>query len=161
MKQLRLFCIVTFILISLQSYSQLVISEILASNKNSIKDQFGLNSDWIELCNNSTTTINLLNWSLTDDSSQPFKWRFPSVSLAPGEYMIVFASDKNISETSNYLHTNFKLSASGEYLALNNNSGDFVSGMMSWYNTAIRIDERDFVILLARALTPETRLRFS
>jgi hypothetical protein len=33
-----------------------------------------------------------------------------------------------------------------------------VSGILSWNNTAIRIDERDFVILLARALTPEVAL---
>lgn len=29
-----------------------------------------------------------------------------------------------------------------------------VSGALSWYDTAIRVDEKDFVILLARALTP-------
>ena len=130
MNQLRLFCIVTSLLISFQNNAQIVISEILASNKNSIKDQFGQNSDWIELYNNSTTTINLLNWSLTDDSTKPFKWGFPSVSLAPGEYMIVFASDNDIKETLPYLHTNFKLSASGEYLALYNNLGVLVSGII-------------------------------
>ena len=95
MKQLRLFCIVTSILISFQNHAQIVISEILASNKNSIQDQFGQNSDWIELYNNSSTTINLLNWSLTDDSTQPLKWTFPSVNLAPGQYMIVFADSTN------------------------------------------------------------------
>jgi hypothetical protein len=130
MKQLRLFCIVTSILISFQNHAQIVISEILASNKNSIQDQFGQNSDWIELYNNSSTTINLLNWSLTDDSTQPLKWTFPSVNLAPGQYMIVFASDNNIKETISYLHTNFKLSASGEFLALYNSSGVYVSGIL-------------------------------
>ncbi|NDP20500.1 MAG: T9SS type A sorting domain-containing protein [Paludibacter sp.] len=130
LKLLRLFCIAAAILISFQNNAQIVISEILASNKNSIKDQFGQNSDWIELYNNSTTTINLLNWTLTDDSTQPNKWGFPSVNLAPGQYMIVFASDNNIKEPLPYLHTNFKLTASGEYLALYNNSGILVSGII-------------------------------
>lgn len=130
MKKQRLFCIVTSILLSFQINAQVVISEILASNKNSIKDQFGENSDWIELYNNSATTINLLNWTLTDDSTVPGKWVFPSVSLVPGQYMIVFATERNIKEPLPYLHTNFKLSASGEYLALYNNSGVLVSGII-------------------------------
>lgn len=130
MKQIRIIFVVSFLLLSYRNHAQLVISEILASNKNSIKDQFGQNSDWIELYNNSSTTINLLNWSLTDDSTQPLKWTFPSVNLAPGQYMLVFASDRNIKETSSFLHTNFKLSASGEYLALYNSSGVFVSGFL-------------------------------
>lgn len=123
------FIVVSFLLFSLHGNGQVIISEFLASNKNSIKDQFGQNTDWIELYNNSSTTVNLLNWSLTDDSSQPQKWKFPSVSLAPGEYMLVFASDRNIKQTSSYLHTNFKLSASGEYLGLYNSSEVYVSGI--------------------------------
>ena len=130
MKQIKLTFIIAFIFFSFQNNAQLVITEILASNNNSIKDQFGQNSDWIEIYNNSTITINLLNWTLTDDFTQPFKWSFPSVNLTPGEYMIVFASGNDINETSSYLHTNFKLSASGEYLALHDNSGKLVSGIL-------------------------------
>lgn len=130
MKRIKLFCISLFFVISTQSNAQVVISEILASNKSSMQDQYGENVDWIELHNTTAYTINLLNWSITDDSTQPTKWRFPSVSLAPNAYMIIFASDKNIKETTNYLHTNFKLSASGEYLALYNNLGVLVSGIL-------------------------------
>ena len=96
--RLRFLFIFTFTLFSFHNYAQIVISEILASNKNSIKDQFGESSDWIELYNNSTTTINLLNWSLTDDSGQRSKWRFPSITLASGEYLIVFTSGRNITD---------------------------------------------------------------
>jgi hypothetical protein len=129
MKHLKFYCFVLSLIFSLQNYAQVVISEILASNKNSIKDQFGQSSDWIELYNNSTTTLNLLNWTLTDDSKQPAKWRFPSVNLEPGAYMIIFASGKNLKESTSWLHTSFSLSAAGEYLALYNHAGEFVSGM--------------------------------
>ena len=130
MKNLRFFCIVTSILFSLQSNAQIVISEILASNKNTIKDEFGLSSDWIELYNNSNTTIDLLNWTLSDDAGLPSKWRFPSVSIAPGAYLLVFASGNDIKTVTPYLHTNFKLSATGEFLALYNNNGVLVSGII-------------------------------
>lgn len=39
-------------------------------------------------------------------------------------------------------------------------TGYVVSGIMSWNNTTIRIDQRDFVILLARALTPGFSIGF-
>lgn len=130
MKNFRFFCIVASILLSLQSNAQVVISEIMASNNNSFKDQFGLSSDWIELYNHSNNTIDLLNWTLSDDAGLASKWRFPSVIIAPGAYLLVFASGNDIKTVTPYLHTNFKLSATGEFLALYNNNGVLVSGII-------------------------------
>ena len=94
------------------------ISEFLADNSNTLRDEDGDNSDWIEIRNTSETDINLQGWFLTDDASQPAKWRFPNVALGGGEFMVVFASEKNRTNATGRLHTNFKLSAEGEYLAL-------------------------------------------
>jgi hypothetical protein len=55
---------------------------------------------------------------LTDDSTNLRKWLFPSVDLEAGDYLLVFASDKDRSTEGQELHTNFKLSSGGEYLAL-------------------------------------------
>jgi len=43
---------------------------------------------------------------------------FPDVTLAPDEILLVFASGKNRNNPSTRLHTNFRLSADGDYLAL-------------------------------------------
>jgi len=75
--------------------------------------------DWLELYNNGTTSVNLKGWALTDDSSKLDKWIFPDVSIPAGNYLLIFCDEKNI--TSSYLHTNFKLTKDGEYLALLNN----------------------------------------
>ena len=48
--------------------------------------------DWIEIRNNGATSVNLVGWHLSDDSGIPFKWTFPSTTIAPGGYKIVFAS---------------------------------------------------------------------
>lgn len=98
--------------------SGVYISEFLAANGAGITDQDGDHSDWIEIRNNSGTTVDLSNWSLTDDDDEPSKWGFPNISLAPGEELLVFASGKDRAVAGSELHTNFQLAAEGEYLAL-------------------------------------------
>ena len=103
--------------------SRLVISEFLASNS-SIDEQEGFvdedndSSDWIEIYNPTDVAVNLESWFLTDNKSELTKWQFPSVTISAGDYLIVFASEKNRTNPGSELHTNFKLSADGEYLAL-------------------------------------------
>lgn len=95
-----------------------VISELMAINGNVLKDEDGDYSDWIELYNPGTTDINLDGWYLTDNPLNLSKWRFPAVSLKAGSYLVVFASEKSRKIAGSELHTNFKLSGSGEFLAL-------------------------------------------
>ncbi|KAA3662036.1 MAG: hypothetical protein DWQ10_03330, partial [Calditrichaeota bacterium] len=94
----------------------IVINEFLASNDSVNYDSFGNASDWLELYNFGTDTIDLAGMGLTDDSEDAFKWVCPSIRLAPGEYLIVWASDEDV--TTLELHTNFKISAGGEFLGL-------------------------------------------
>ena len=96
----------------------LVISEFMASNQNSLTDEDGDAEDWIEILNPGTTTVRLDGWFLTDDQATLKKWPFPDLALGPGEHLVVFASSKNRFDPGGELHTNFKLTSSGEYLAL-------------------------------------------
>ncbi len=110
------------LLSSLHGYSQLVINEFMSDNTATIADQDGEFSDWIELYNNGNTTVNLLDYSLSDKNDELNKWKFPNIEIAPGNFLLIFASGKNILNT-NELHTNFKISSSGEQLFLSNNLG--------------------------------------
>ncbi len=94
------------------------ISEFLAENSAGLRDEDGATSDWIEIQNPDATTADLTGWALTDDAGSKLKWRFPSVSIAPGGSLVVFASGKNRAVAGQQLHTNFSLNNSGEYLAL-------------------------------------------
>lgn len=98
--------------------AQVVISEFMASNGRTLADGDGDYSDWIELFNPGSSTANLEGWSLTDTRTNMVKWRFPSVNLDPNHYMVVFASGKNRAVAGSELHTSFKISTTGEYLAL-------------------------------------------
>lgn len=104
--------------------SQILINELCASNDNVILDELGNSSDWLELYNPSEETINLEDWSLSDDSDNPRKWIFPNINIGPESYLLIFASDEDF--FLEYAHTNFKLSADGENLILSNPEGEIV-----------------------------------
>ncbi|MCA9188880.1 MAG: lamin tail domain-containing protein, partial [Planctomycetales bacterium] len=95
-----------------------IINEFLAANNGFLQDEDGEYSDWIELYNQGDTTADLDGWSLSDDPADLTKWQFPSVSLPPGGYLVVFASNKDRAIAGNELHTNFQLASSGEPLLL-------------------------------------------
>ena len=100
------------------SSGPLVISEFMAKNETTILDSDGDYCDWIEIHNPTDTAINLQGWSLTDDATELDKWTFPDVTIDADEYLLVFASDKDRTDPNAELHTNFKITTSGEYLGL-------------------------------------------
>jgi hypothetical protein len=98
--------------------ANLQITEFMASNHSTLTDETGASSDWIEIHNAGTNTVNLAGWFLSNKATKPTQWSFPSTNLAANGYMIVFASGTNQAIPGLPLHTNFKLGTSGEYLAL-------------------------------------------
>ncbi|HXG46339.1 MAG TPA: lamin tail domain-containing protein [Methylomirabilota bacterium] len=101
-----------------QGASPLVISEFLASNNRGLVDEDGVRSDWIEIRNVSNGPVNLEGWYLTDSAGDLKRWRFPATNLNAGAYLIVFASGNDRRVPGRPLHTNFRLGAGGDYLAL-------------------------------------------
>jgi len=96
----------------------LVISELLAVNSNSIRDDFGESSDYIEIYNGRPNPINLDGYYLTDSLDDLKQWMFPATNLASGQHLLVWASGHDRRVPGQPLHTNFKLSSGGEALAL-------------------------------------------
>lgn len=97
------------------------ISEVLPKNKYDIIDEDGDRSDWVEIHNSSGESVSLLGYWLSDNSLDPAKWAFPDITLASGEYLIVFLSGKDRSEGGE-LHTSFKLSPTDDGIFLSNYS---------------------------------------
>ena len=98
-----------------------IITEIVANNDDTLFDGDDIPSDWIELYNAGDENLDLNGWYLTDDAGNIAKWQFPAVNLDAGRYLIVFASGHvggDYIDPAGNLHTNFNLSANGEYLAL-------------------------------------------
>lgn len=103
---------------SIAAQDNVIISEFMAANSRTLADENGEYSDWIEIYNGGANAVNLEGWHLTDDQGFLTKWTFPATNLNAGAFLVVFASDKDRRVAGRELHTNFKLSAGGEYLAL-------------------------------------------
>ncbi|HYW81167.1 MAG TPA: lamin tail domain-containing protein, partial [Thermoguttaceae bacterium] len=82
--------------------------------------------DWIEIHNRGTDSVNLQDWHLTDDADDLTRWQFPDHTLNGGESLVVFASGKHPNGPAGELHTDFKLSSNGEYLALVQPDGETI-----------------------------------
>ena len=120
-----LFLILTKSLVS----QEIAINEVMTSNLSEIADEDGDFEDWIEIYNYSSNSINLENYSLSDDVNEPKKWIFPNITLAANSYLIVWASNKNKSFVGAPLHTTFKLSSSGEEITLYNPSETIINSV--------------------------------
>lgn len=117
----------TYTLDSAAPPSWLMISEFLADNRRTLNDEDGEASDWIELFNPDEAPARIAGWYLTDDPANPRKWAFPEVSVPGREYLLVFASGKDRTNATARLHTNFRLTDTGEYLGLVTPGGAVVS----------------------------------
>lgn len=108
------------------SAQNLFINEFQASNTSTITDpstqQF---SDWIELYNAADTTIDISGFYLTDNLSDPLKWKIAEgTSIRPHKYYLFWADGSGIDR-----HTNFKLSADGEQIGLFGKNGDVIDSL--------------------------------
>lgn len=117
--------------------SALVINEFSANG--GLNDDDGSDEDWIEIYNGGSSTVDLSGYQLKDGAST---WVFPTLSppvtLQAGQHLVVFASSKDAAKRPGYtatsvLHTNFKLSAAGEYLALLDPSNAVVTEFTTAY----------------------------
>ena len=62
---------------TLLAADQLVVSEFLAVNDDLLRDYDDNDSDWIELRNDDSETVDLAGWYLTDDRDNLAKWQVP------------------------------------------------------------------------------------
>ena len=102
-----------------------LITEFQAANTRTALDDQGSYSDWIELHNPTDTPVSLLSYTLTDDPAAPTKWPLPVTTLAPGAFLVVWASGID-QVTADGWHASFRLNRGGEYVGLFGPDGQVV-----------------------------------
>lgn len=102
----------------------IVINEILANNKGNFKNENDIYSGYVEIKNVSDETIDIANYSLSNNESVPFKWQFPSMRLSSGEVAVVYTS--GINDKEDVLSTSFKLNNTNGIVVLTNNRGQVI-----------------------------------
>lgn len=107
--------------------ADVVINELMASNTSGPQDEAGEFEDWIELYNRSDNQVDLSGAFISDNISNVQKFELPAGTIMdPKSYLIIWA-DENQSQGP--LHTNFKLSAGGEWVGLSNSQGDIIDSV--------------------------------
>lgn len=108
------------LIITTSTSAQIVLNEICPANADINYDPDFFNySPWIELHNTSTSSISISGYYLSDDESNPLKWRIPSgISIPANGFMLFWCDDMNTGR-----HTNFSLDSEGEDVVLSNSSG--------------------------------------
>lgn len=95
---------------SAQGRKSLRINEVMVSNHNSIVDDYGTRSAWIELLNPTAAAVDISSIYLTDDASNPTKYYVPrgdsSTRIGKGQQVLFWADGK---ENHGTFHLNFTL----------------------------------------------------
>ena len=122
---------ICFVCLSFTTQAQSIfINEILASNNITLADEAGEYDDWIELYNGENQAINLAGYYLSDNETNPTKWQFPTndadATTIPANGFLLLWADND--EEQGTLHTNFKLSAGGEYIGIFTPNGILLDG---------------------------------
>ena len=104
----------------------LYINEFMASNATTICDSFGSYSDWIELYNSTDTDMDISGFGISDNLSQPMKYRFPDgTTIVAKGYLVVFCSG-NEGMQNGELHAPFGLRSYGEDVVIANRAGRII-----------------------------------
>jgi len=108
---------------------RLVINEVMAKNINGLTNFDGGSPPWLELYN-PTNSVDLSDFSLTDDPAQPRKYIFTNGPILPlGGYLVLFCDANNLASTNN---TGFGLKANGGAVYLYDklgNGGSLLDGI--------------------------------
>ncbi|MBC8422599.1 lamin tail domain-containing protein [bacterium] len=85
-----------------------LINEVLAFNQSIIPNPVnGLYEPVLEIYNPLAEPVTLTNWSLSNDTSVPNKWRFAAgTTLAPGGFLMIWVDNRSIAGPT---HTNFHM----------------------------------------------------
>ena len=108
------------------------ISEVLASNDAVDTFPSAGYTDWIELYNSGSQSVDLSGYGLSDRLTRGRKWQFPQGTLiGPGEYRIVLCDGTRGSTDTGVLHASFKINRTAcETLALTDPQGRILDKMI-------------------------------
>ena len=121
---LALACALLWLTSSKTAQGRLVINEAVSSNSASLRDERYGSPDWIELYNTSSEEILLEGYSLARVDKMGVQYRFPSGTIGPGEYLLVYCCPDVPVEGEPVYCTGFKLPKSGATLVLAGPNGN-------------------------------------
>lgn len=109
----------------------IIINEVMVSNGITISDNTCAYSDWVEIKNIGQQEININGYGLSDDTNDPLKWKFPDITLIPGETLLVFCSGITLPyDSTSTLNADFKLSSLNSTVTLSDACGHLMDNVL-------------------------------
>ncbi len=109
---------------------QVIINEYSASNLTEYYDNYDKQEDWIELFNDSGSSVDISGYFLSDNEINPTKWEIPAGTIISANgYLVFWCSGRDESDGNNF-HTNFKLKQTKEnpdHVVLSDTNGDIIN----------------------------------
>ncbi len=102
-----------------------MINEVSSSNFSNYNHPTEGYIDWIEIYNETGSSVDLEDFYLTDDYNVPNKWNFPDIDLNAGEYLVFMAKEFSLNDTT----VNFSLSQNGANIYLFDDGGIFIDSI--------------------------------
>ncbi|RCW82529.1 PAS domain S-box-containing protein/diguanylate cyclase (GGDEF)-like protein [Halanaerobium sp. DL-01] len=132
-KDIVFIILIAIFLINFRAGAQdIIINEIMSSNQETIQDEDSDFNDWLELKNIGEEEINLSGYYLTDKKDELTRWQFDpnkDYIIHPGGYLLIWADEE---PNEGKLHTNFKLSSSGEKIILTEPDGVSIANQVKF-----------------------------
>lgn len=121
---------VLFLLTFAWANGQVIINEYSCSNRSTITDFFGDETDWVELYNIGAAPFDLSGYYLSDNDGNLDKWQIPAgVSVPANGYLMVYFSKRD-TFVGGQLHPHFGLTQTkNEWIILSSNSGSIMDSL--------------------------------
>lgn len=103
---------------NLPAFPTVWLNEIQAENSNGITDNFGERDPWVELHNNGSSAVDLSGLYLATNYSSLTQWAFPSLTLQPGQFLVVWLDGQTQQTSGTNVHASFRAPAGSGSLAL-------------------------------------------
>ena len=123
MKHVAFITFLFWIFVPKFSYAKIWINELMQSNIDVVRDDLQEFPDsWIELFNDSDQTINILNWTVSENSDYTKGWKITrSTTIAPKSYLLIYAD-----KAATGLHANFHLDSGNGAIYLFDATGQMI-----------------------------------
>ncbi len=109
--------------------SSIVFSEVCSNNLTNVLDEYGRDSDYIELYNPSLSSVYLDGWFLTEEGKNGNRVSLDGFCLAPKSYLLLYANGESREGKTDSYSIPLRINKSGEELFLFDNNENCVDNV--------------------------------
>ncbi|HAM72380.1 MAG TPA: hypothetical protein DCM86_12120, partial [Verrucomicrobiales bacterium] len=127
----------------LLAFPSLWLNEVQPANLSGVTDRFGHHHPWVELYNSGAAPVSLAGCYLSATYSNLTSWAFPSMSLNPGEFRLVYLDGSGSESTATELHSSVAIPALSGTVVLSQVAGG-TTNILDYLNYTLVNSDRSY-----------------